>query len=132
MRQVPLFSSCTKQDLTMIGPVSEERHVPAGTELCTQGEAGSEFFLILDGAASVWRDAAEIDLMGPGSSFGELALLTQLPRNATVTLTEDSDLLVIHQRDFHRLLDEVPGLAHRLLTVVARRLHERDRTTLTH
>ena len=126
MGQVWLFSSCTKSELATIGRASEEVRVPAGTVLCEQGRPGSEFYLILDGEAAVRRNGHTVASLGPGGSFGELALLTSMPRNATVEATGDCLLLVLHQRDFNGLLDEVPGLAHRLLASLATRLYEAD------
>ena len=67
-----------------------------------------------------------------GAVFGELALLTRLPRNATVEATQDSTLLVLTKHNFSALLDEVPGLAHRLLASVAQRLYEADNRSVTH
>jgi CRP/FNR family transcriptional regulator, cyclic AMP receptor protein len=132
MEQVPLFAKCSRKELETIGRVSDERHVPTGTVLCEQGQPGTEFYLVLDGEAAVRRDGSVVGPIGPGGSFGELALLTELPRNATVEVTHDSTLLVLTKADFQGLLDEVPGLAHNLLTSVAQRLHEADTNSITH
>jgi CRP/FNR family transcriptional regulator, cyclic AMP receptor protein len=131
MGTVPLFSSCSKQELTTIGRASEEIRVPAGTVLVEEGQPGSEFYLILDGEASVGRNGRTMATIGPGGSFGELALLTDLPRNATVTATQDSVLLVLSQREFGRVLQEAPGLSSTLLATLARRLSEADTRSVT-
>jgi len=82
--------------------------------------------VIVDGKASVVRGKRKVATLGPGAFFGELALLDRAPRNATVRADTDMELFVIGQREFAGLLDEVPGLAHKLLTGMARRLRESD------
>jgi CRP/FNR family transcriptional regulator, cyclic AMP receptor protein len=129
--QVDLFRTCNKAHLARIGQASDEIQVPAGHVLCRQGEPGSEFYLMLTGEAAVKRNGRKVASIGPGSSFGELALLTRLPRNATIETTEDATLLVLTQRDFAALLDELPGMAHGLLEVVAQRLADVDTRSVT-
>jgi CRP-like cAMP-binding protein len=126
LAQVRLFSACNKKELGLIGKASDEIRVPAGKVLCEQGKPGFEFYLILDGEASVRRNDKKVATLGPGGSFGELALLTRLPRNATVAADTDMELLVLGQREFSGLLDEVPGMAHKLLSSMAARLYEAD------
>ena len=123
---VPLFSACSKKDLQHIEKYSERISVPAGTEMTKEGRVGYEFYVILDGKASVDRGGKEIAVLGPGDSFGELALLDRSPRNATVTASTDVDALVMGQREFNAALDVVPTLAHKLLTGLARRIHQVD------
>ena len=126
LAQVRLFSACNRKELGLIGKASDEIAVPAGKVLCEQGKPGFEFYLILDGEATVRRNNKKVATLGPGGSFGELALLTRLPRNATVEANTDMELLVLGQREFSGLLDEVPGMAHKLLSSMAQRLSEAD------
>lgn len=126
LAQVRLFSACNKKELALIGKASDEIAVPAGKVLCEQGKPGFEFYLILEGEATVRRNNKKVATLGPGGSFGELALLTRLPRNATVVADSDMELLVLGQREFSGLLDEVPGMAHKLLSSMAQRLSEAD------
>ena len=130
LSNVRLFSACNKKELGLIGRASDEVEVPAGRVLCEQGKPGFEFYLILDGEAAVKRNGKKIASLGPGQYFGELALLDRGPRNATVEASKDSTLLVLGQREFSGLLDEVPGLAHKLLTSMAARLREADAKTV--
>ena len=132
LAQVRLFSACNKKELGLIGKASDEIAVPAGKVLCEQGKPGFEFYLILDGSATVRRNNKKVATLGPGGSFGELALLTRLPRNATVVADTDMDLLVLGQREFSGLLDEVPGMAHKLLSSMAQRLSEADVRSTSH
>lgn len=126
LARVRLFSACNRKELGLIGKASDEIVVPAGKVICEQGKPGFEFYLILDGEATVKRNNKKVNTLGHGGSFGELALLTRLPRNATVEATSDMRLLVLGQREFSGLLDEVPGMAHKLLSSMAQRLSEAD------
>jgi CRP/FNR family cyclic AMP-dependent transcriptional regulator len=121
-----LFSACTKRDLATIGRASDEVTVPAGRTLTEEGRAGHEFFLILEGQASVRRNGRKVAALGPGQYFGELSLLDRGPRSATVVADTDMRLLVLGQREFNGVLDEVPGMAHKLLRSMAERLRESD------
>lgn len=121
-----LFSACTKRDLQTIGRTSDEVDVAAGKTLTEEGRAGHEFYLILDGKASVRRKGKKVATLGPGQYFGELSLLDRGPRSATVVADTDMRLLVVGQREFNGVLDEVPGLAHKLLRTMASRLRDSD------
>lgn len=121
-----LFSACTKKELGVIGRATEEIEVAAGKELTKEGATGHEFFLVLDGEASVRKNGRKVAALGPGQYFGELALLDRGPRNATVTAETPMKLLVIPQREFSAVLDEVPGMSHKLLRAMAERLRAAD------
>jgi CRP/FNR family transcriptional regulator, cyclic AMP receptor protein len=127
LAEVPLFRACTTKDLVTIAKRAEDLAVPAGKTLITEGSVGAqEFFVIVDGKASVTRKGKKVATLGPGDYFGELALLDRAPRNATVTAATDMEVVVLAQRDFASVVDEVPGLARKLLAAMARRLRESD------
>ena len=126
LTKVPLFSACSKKDLATVAKYSEHVKLKAGTQMTTQGEIGHEFFVIIDGKATVNRDGKQLVVLGPGDSFGELSLLDRAPRNATVVAETEVDTLVLGQREFSALLDIVPTLAHKLLIGLARRVHATD------
>jgi CRP/FNR family transcriptional regulator, cyclic AMP receptor protein len=126
LAQVRLFSACNKKELALIGKASDEIAVPAGKVLCEQGKPGFEFYLILDGTATVRRNNKKVATLSNGQYFGELSLLTRFPRNATVVADTEMELLVLGQREFSGLLDEVPGMAHKVLSAMAERLYESD------
>ena len=106
---------------------SEDRRVAAGTTIVSEGESGNEFFVILEGTASVSRQGQNVATLGPGGTFGELALLVDAPRNATVAADTDMQFVVVGQREFTALLDELPGFARKMLAGTAHRLREADR-----
>jgi CRP-like cAMP-binding protein len=132
LSQVRLFSAFNKKELGLIARASDEISVTAGKELVKEGTPGHEFFLILDGECSVRREGRHIATLKEGAYFGELALLDHAPRNATVVAETDTSLLVLGQREFNGVLDEVPVLAHKMLTIMAGRVREADARAATH
>ena len=123
---VPLFSALTRPELQQVVQAAEQLDVEAGEELVTEGRVGREFFLILVGEAVVRRGDDEVATLEPGQWFGELALIDNEPRSATVQAVTDMKLLVLGQAEFAGLLETVPGIAAKLLTGMAHRLREAD------
>ena len=130
--KVPLFSALSKKELQTIARASDDVDVPKGKVLVQEGKPGHEFFLIINGNASVKRGKREIAKLGPGQYFGELALLDRGPRSASVIAKDDMEVLVLGQREFAGVIDEVPTLAHKLLTTMAQRLREADAKAYSH
>ena len=95
--------------------------------LVDQGDAGREAFVIIEGTATVKRNGRKVGTLGPGDAIGELALLDHGPRTATVTADTDMTVLVLSAREFSGVIEEVPGLAHKLLVELAARVRELDR-----
>ncbi len=127
-----LFSALSKRDLQVIGRASDEVDVPAGKVLTEEGRQGHEFYLILDGQAAVRRNGKKVATLAPGQYFGELSLLDRGPRTATVTADSDMRVLVLGQREFLGVLDDVPGLAYKILRIMAHRLREADLRNVKH
>jgi CRP-like cAMP-binding protein len=94
--------------------------------LVEEGRIGMEFFLIVTGTASVTREGTKVATLGPGSHFGELALLDRRPRSASVVSETEMDLLVLSQRQFNSLLESVPTISRKMLAAMANRLREAD------
>jgi len=126
LQQVPLFAACSRKDLQLVARRAEDVRVTAGKALISEGETGHEFFVILDGTARVSRQGRKIATLGAGDAFGELALLEKAPRNSTIVADTDMELVVLGQREFAGLIDEVPGFARKLLAGMAKRLREAD------
>ncbi len=124
LASVRLFSNCTNKELREIGTVASQLRVPAGKTLAREGEVGLELFIILEGTASVTRDGRHVASVTAGGVVGELAVLTRRPRNATITAETDLGILVLTHSELDQLLDDIPGLAKRLLYDVAGRLDE--------
>jgi CRP-like cAMP-binding protein len=100
--------------------------VAAGRELITEGQIGQELFVVLDGEAEVRKGDTLIATRGPGSIFGETALLVDRPRNATVVARTDMTVALIERGNFQLLLEEHPDLYLPLLASMANRLAEFD------
>ena len=122
--RVPLFRAFSTSELATIARAADEVRVEAGHILCRQDEPGDEFFLILDGEVEVTRNGQHIARLGSGGFFGELALLTDRPRNATVTALRESELLVLERRTFKQILETLPQVAEKLLVELADRISE--------
>lgn len=125
-RALPLFHDCTDEELRQVDAVSDAVDVPQGRVLMRQGELGREFVVIVEGEVTVERNGEIVATLGPGSHFGELALLVDHPRNATITAVTDLKVEVIDRRGFQNVLDASPHLTRNLLTSLARRLGEVD------
>lgn len=122
IRSVPLFARCTRAEIAEVAHIADEVDVSAGKELTKEGDRGREFFVLLAGAAEVRKNGRKINTLGPGEFFGEIALVSQSPRTATVTTTEPSRLLVITASAFRSLLDHSPRIQIRVLEALADRL----------
>lgn len=119
---VPLLARLDRKDLTAIAAMCDEVDVPAGKAVARQGEYGGEFYVVLDGKLTVDRDGGHLADLGPGSFFGELALLAKIQRTATVTTTTPSRLLVLGSREFTALLQDHPSIQGAVLQAVAERM----------
>lgn len=126
LAQIPLFSACSTRDLQKIARAADELTIDEEREIVTQGAVGREAFVIVEGEAAVKRGGRRVATLGPGDYFGELALLDGGPRTASVIAETPLTLLVLGQREFTGLLDEVPGLALKIMKVLAERIRDLD------
>jgi CRP/FNR family cyclic AMP-dependent transcriptional regulator len=122
LKRVPLFAGCSKKELARIATLADEIDFRPGKTLIREGDLGREFFVIVDGTAQISRKGRRIDTAGPGDFFGEMALLADQPRNATVTTTSDVDALVVTSRSFRDLIGDNPLIALKVMRAVAERL----------
>ena len=127
---VPLFSAMSPKDLQAVAKQAEQVRVPAGKAVVTEGAAGADFFVIIDGRARVERHGQEVAELGSGGFFGDLGLLDHAPRNASVIALTDMELAKIGQRVFDHLVDHEPGFAKKLLAGLAKRLRAADASNL--
>jgi voltage-gated potassium channel len=119
---IALFDALESHECAAIAPWFELQEVSAGAKLTGEGAAGYSLFVIGDGTASVTVDGSEVNTLVPGDFFGELAILGDGLRTATVTATSPSRLLVLFGTEFRRLQQEHPELARRIETGVRARL----------
>jgi CRP-like cAMP-binding protein len=119
---IPLFAGLPKRELKEIARLADVLDVPAGRDLTVEGAPGREFFVLLDGTAVVRRHDEFVAVLQRGSFFGELALLADRPRSATITTLEPSRLLVLGDVQFRQVFRDSSRLSARVLPEVARRL----------
>ena len=122
IRKAPLFAHLSKRELEQIAQIADEIDLQKGKEMTRQGSRGREFFVLLEGDASVNKDGRRINTLRAGDFFGEIALVSDTPRTATVTATSAVRALVITDRSFKRLLKDVPQIQAKVLSALAERL----------
>jgi CRP/FNR family cyclic AMP-dependent transcriptional regulator len=126
LRGVQLFAGCSTAELGKIASLATEHHAKAGQVLTERGDPGLEFFIIVEGEATATRKGAHLATLGPGSFFGELALLDGGTRTATVIAETDMRLLVLSRREFTGLLHVAPSVSSKMLVELGSRLRTAD------
>lgn len=124
LRDLDLFAGCPAHQLRPVDGLLTEITVDAGRELTREGLDGVEFMVIVDGCASVHRGDEELALLGPGDFFGELALVGDGIRTATVTALTPTRMFVLGATEFRRLCEIAPSVRGRILTAAAERTHQ--------
>jgi CRP-like cAMP-binding protein len=122
LARVPLFRGIEAKHLERLARQFRDRTFSAGTEVTREGEPGVGFFVVADGTASVNVGGEEKATLGPGSAFGEMALIDEGPRSATVVATSTLDCLVLTPWDFKSFVEETPTVAWAMLRTLAGRL----------
>ena len=123
---VPLFEALNDRELELLSRRVRRLHAEPGDILVLEGQRGREFFVILSGQAAVMHDDDTVATLRTGDWFGELALLADAPRNATVAALTPMELFVLDDSEFSALLKELPQLARKLLAGMARRVRQAD------
>jgi CRP/FNR family cyclic AMP-dependent transcriptional regulator len=126
LNRIPLFSRLDTHNIARVGMLADEVDVPSGKVLIRQGDAGGDLMVLVSGQVAVERNGERLTTLGPGDFFGEIALIDEGPRTATVTTESPSSLLVVTHRDFHALMEEIPEVAVQILAAMAHRLRSLD------
>jgi CRP-like cAMP-binding protein len=121
---VPLFRGLSKKQLRLVSSLATRLDEPAGAVLTKEGRSGHEFVIVLDGEIEVRKGDRVVATRGPGSYVGEIALLDNRPRTATVVAKTPVVIEVIGRREFRGLLAETPELADEIMATMAQRLAE--------
>ena len=126
LARVPLFQGLSKDELRLVSSLATELTFPAGKQITVEGKTGYEFVVIEDGYVEVRRDGRALASRGPGDYVGEIALVADRPRTATVVAKTPVSVAVIGRPEFRALLDRVPELGAQIRTVAAARIAELD------
>ena len=121
LKDVPFFSSMSEQDLAAVAQQTDEISVAAGTVLAREGDLGEGFFVIESGTAEVSRGGAPVAKLGPGDFFGEIALIREERRTATVTATSPMVLIVMTGSSFRSLDRSRPEVRETVSKALAER-----------
>ena len=121
LKEVPFFDWLSKKELTFVGQQTDEIDVPAGKVLAAQGDVGHEFFVVESGTAEVTRDGEHVVDLGPGDFFGEMALLEEDRRTATVTATSPMVLIVMSRAGFRAVDRQMPAVHAQVTAAIAER-----------
>ena len=124
LKGIPLFADLSRKELVQLARITEDVEVPEGKVLCKEGELGREFFVIIEGEAEVTRRGKHVATDRGGEFFGEISLLENTPRMATVTAKTPLRFFVLTSHDFRRLLDDNPKVERKVLQALARRVLE--------
>jgi CRP-like cAMP-binding protein len=130
LKRVPLFNSLSQRQLKRLARNFRERSVRSGTSLVQQGKmSGVDFFVIVEGEASVIVDGEEIDRLGPGDHFGELGLISEQVRLATVAADGPMRCLAMAAWDFRKYVQGSPDVSWKLIQyLVGLLIDERSRS----
>jgi uncharacterized membrane protein YeaQ/YmgE (transglycosylase-associated protein family) len=135
LRNIAIFKGLYVSELAAIGSIAEEVFSPAGEVVIREGEIGNTLYLIIDGDVSVCKEGPEesgpgieIDRVGGGDYFGEMALFEEAPRSATIQTVNPSRFLVLQKREFTEIVREYPQIALHIckaLSARIRKLHQK-------
>ena len=122
----PFFADLSRGELRELAKVTEDMEVEEGKPLTREGAAGSEFFVIVDGEVVVTKDGSEIRTMREGDFFGEISLLEDSPRTATVTAKTPLRFFVLTRQNFRTLLAQQPELEEKVTSALEERLRSSE------
>ncbi len=122
LKAVPLLSDLSGEQLLPVADILQTVHVEAGDLVFAEGQPGNHLYVILEGEVDVLRGTEQVARLGIKECFGEMALLDQSPRSASVRARVDCELLAIARDDFQDLLDMHPALARGVIRVMTQRL----------
>ena len=120
--RAPLFQGLSRDELQDLAKVTEDLEVEPGRVLCREGERAREFFVIVDGEVAVTKDGRELRTLSGGDFFGEIALIEDVPRTATVTARTPLRFFVLTRQSFWSLIEHQPDVERKVLRALAQRV----------
>jgi voltage-gated potassium channel len=122
IQSVPLFADCSKSELRRVAASADEVTLPSGYALTKEGATGRELVVIIDGAADVLQRGRKVAKLSSGDFLGEIALVSGIPRTATVVTTKPTRALVLTAQSFRGLIRSIPSMQFKVLEALASRL----------
>ena len=126
LKRVPLFSDLDNRELKQIAASMKERTFAPGDAVTEEGKGGVGFFVIADGTAKVTVGGQQVRTLGPGDYFGEIGLIADIDRTATITAESDLRCFGMTSWDFRPLVESNASIAWKMLQVMAQRLKEAE------
>jgi CRP/FNR family transcriptional regulator, cyclic AMP receptor protein len=132
LKNIPLFNDLSDDDFDVISGLAVDRVVPRGTSVIQEGDVGDSLFVIVSGRVKVFIGDDEgreiiLKILGEGDFFGEMALIDEQPRSASVSAIETTTFKIISRGAFQQCLLRSPAIATTVMTALARRLRDADR-----
>jgi CRP/FNR family transcriptional regulator, cyclic AMP receptor protein len=124
LKRAPLFEGLSKKELGELARVTEDLEIGTGQVLCKEGDIGQEFFVIVEGETEVTSSGKRVAARGGGDFVGEIALLEETTRTATVTAKTPLRVFVLTRQDFRHLVRENPTVEQKVMRALARRVVE--------
>jgi CRP-like cAMP-binding protein len=128
LEEVPLFRNLSRRHLKHVASLARKRRYASGTSIVRAGEAGTAFFVLLDGAVRVVPASGRPRRLKMGDFFGEMALLDDSPRSASVVADGEVLTMTISRSAFSKLLKQEPAVTYELLRTLAARLRAAEKS----
>jgi CRP-like cAMP-binding protein len=126
LASIELFEGFSPEELKRVGELVDEVDADEGAELTEQGKPGQEAYVIVSGTASVVIGSDVVTTLGPGELVGEMSLIDNRPRSATVRADTPMKLLALDVRSFKKLLDELPAANRAVMAKLTERIRKND------
>jgi CRP/FNR family cyclic AMP-dependent transcriptional regulator len=126
LKGIPLFANLSERDREQVARWADEVDIKAGRHLVDQGRFAYEFFVIEEGSAEVTHDGEHLADLGAGDFFGEIGILEDEPRSASVVATSDMTLIVMTDRDFREMTRRMPKVAETIRRTMELRMKRAD------
>jgi CRP/FNR family transcriptional regulator, cyclic AMP receptor protein len=122
LKRAPLFEGLSQKELAELAQRSEDMELEPGTVLCREGDIGHEFFVVIEGEVEIERQGKSLGTRGAGDFIGEIALLEEIERTATVTAKTPLRVFVLTRTAFKRMVEQHPGVELKVLRTLAHRV----------
>jgi len=124
VRGVPIFKELRDDFLVRLASIMEELSFPARHTIFQKGEEGRSLYIVVKGQVRIHIGQQDMNRLGEGDAFGEMALFDSEPRSASVSTIDECECLVLTQQQLYEAVDETPGIAVNIIRLLSRRIRE--------